>query len=90
VPDGPVDFATDLRNGRRWPDPAHSLWRSPTLVGLTSGRLSHLVAEVLPAAPAQLPDVGCGTGALSLEVAQDTVGIHLDAAVWITHTIRTT
>jgi SAM-dependent methyltransferase len=66
----PADFVADLRNQRSWPDLMDSLWRSPALVELSYGRLWHLVAEVLPAAPARVLDVGCGTGALSLELAR--------------------
>jgi ubiquinone/menaquinone biosynthesis C-methylase UbiE len=40
------------------------------LVELTHGRLWRLVAESLPAAPARVLDVGCGPGALSLEMAR--------------------
>jgi SAM-dependent methyltransferase len=68
--DVPVDFVADLRNLRRWPDLVDSLWRSPALVELTYGRLWHLVAEVLPATPVRILDVGCGSGALSLELAR--------------------
>jgi len=60
----PADLVADLRNQRSWPDLMDSLWRSPALVELSYGRLWHLVAEVLPAAPARVLDVGCGTGAL--------------------------
>jgi SAM-dependent methyltransferase len=68
--DFPVDFVADLRDRRHWPDLVDSLWRSPALVELTYGRLWHLVAEVLPAAPARVLDVGCGTGTPSLELAR--------------------
>ena len=68
--DVPPDFVADLRHLRRWPDLADSLWRSPILVELTYGRLWRLLAEVLPSPPARVLDIGCGTGALSLAMAQ--------------------
>jgi SAM-dependent methyltransferase len=70
VADFPPDFVADLRHLRRWPDLADSLWRSPILVELTHGRLWRLVAEVLPSPPARVLDIGCGTDALSLAIAQ--------------------
>jgi SAM-dependent methyltransferase len=39
-------------------------------VDLTHGRLWRLVADALPAGPARVLDVGCGPGALSLEMAR--------------------
>jgi ubiquinone/menaquinone biosynthesis C-methylase UbiE len=39
-------------------------------VELTHGRLWRLVADELPTAPARVLDVGCGPGALSLEMAR--------------------
>jgi SAM-dependent methyltransferase len=66
----PADFVADLRSERRWPSLGDSLWRSPTLVELTYGRLWDLVAEALPPSPARILDVGCGTGAISLELAR--------------------
>lgn len=68
--DIPAGFVADLRHLRPWPELADSLWRSPVLVELTHGRLWQLVAEALPPPPAQVLDVGCGTGALSLEMAR--------------------
>jgi ubiquinone/menaquinone biosynthesis C-methylase UbiE len=70
VADIPAGFVADLRHLRRWPELADSLWRSPVLVELTHGRLRQLVAEALPSPPAQLLDIGCGTGAISLEMAR--------------------
>jgi SAM-dependent methyltransferase len=70
VTDFPADFVADLRHLRPRPELADSLWRSPVLVELTHGRLWHLVAEVLPSPPARVLDVGCGIGALSLEIAR--------------------
>jgi SAM-dependent methyltransferase len=70
VADFPPYLVADLRHLRRWPELADSLWRSPVLVELTYGRLWHLVAEVLPSPPAQVIDIGCGTGALALAMAQ--------------------
>jgi SAM-dependent methyltransferase len=70
VTDFPPDFVADLRQLRHWPELADSLWRSPILVDLTHGRLWRLVAEVLPSPPARVLDIGCGTGALSLAMAQ--------------------
>lgn len=70
VHDVPDDFVADLRRLRPWPNLSDSLWRSPALVALTHGRLWQLVAEVLQPAPARILDVGCGTGALSLEAAR--------------------
>jgi ubiquinone/menaquinone biosynthesis C-methylase UbiE len=70
APPVPPDFVADLRASRCWPELVDSLWRSPELVMLTYGRLWSLVAEVLPPAPARILDVGCGTGALSLELAR--------------------
>jgi SAM-dependent methyltransferase len=69
-PPFPPDFVADLRALRRRPELADSLWRSPDLVALSYGRLWSLVAEVLPPAPARVLDVGCGTGAVSLELAR--------------------
>lgn len=66
----PADFVADLRHLRRWPQLGDSLWRSPVLAELTHGRLGRLVAEVLPSPPARVLDVGCGVGALSLEMAR--------------------
>jgi ubiquinone/menaquinone biosynthesis C-methylase UbiE len=59
-----------LRHPGQWPELEDSLWRSPVLVALTHGRLWRLVAESLPVAPARILDVGCGPGALSLEMAR--------------------
>jgi SAM-dependent methyltransferase len=70
VADFPPDFVADLRHLRRWPELADSLWRSPILVQLTHGRLWRRVAEVLPSPPARVLDIGCGTGALSLAMAE--------------------
>jgi SAM-dependent methyltransferase len=70
VADVSPDFVADLRHLRRWPDLADSLWRSPILVELTHGRLWRLVAEALPSPSARVLDIGCGTGALSLAMAQ--------------------
>lgn len=70
MPDFPLDFVADLRQLRRWPDLADSLWRSPVLVELTHGRLWRLVADALPSPPARVLDIGCGAGALSLAMAQ--------------------
>jgi SAM-dependent methyltransferase len=70
VAEFPADFVADLRRLRRWPELGNSLWRSPVLVELTHGRLWRLVAEVLPSSPARVLDVGCGVGALSLEMAR--------------------
>lgn len=68
--DVPPDLVADLRHLRRRSDLEDSLWRSPVLVELTYGRLWRLVAEALPAPPARVLDVGCGPGALSLELAR--------------------
>jgi len=70
VADIPVGFVADLCHLRRWAELAGSLWRSPALVELTHGRLWRLIAEALPSPPARVLDVGCGTGAISLEVAR--------------------
>jgi methylase of polypeptide subunit release factors len=66
----PADFVGDLGHLRRWPQLGDSLWRSPVLVELTYGPLWRLAAEVLPSPPARVLDVGCGVGALSLEMAR--------------------
>ncbi|MGH8874444.1 MAG: class I SAM-dependent methyltransferase [Acidimicrobiia bacterium] len=68
--DFPVDFVADLRSRTHWPALEDSLWRSPALVDLTHGRIFRLVTASLPPAPARILDVGCGAGALSLEVAR--------------------
>jgi SAM-dependent methyltransferase len=82
VADFPAEFVADLRHLRPWPELTDSLWRSPVLVELTHGRLWRLVAEVLPQPPARVLDVGCGIGALSLELARaghDVTAIDPDA-----------
>lgn len=79
--DIPADFVADLRHLRARPALADSLWRSPGLVELTHGRLWHLVAEAVRSPPAHVLDVGCGTGALSLEMARsgyDVIAIDPD------------
>jgi SAM-dependent methyltransferase len=68
--DVPAGFVADLRHPGRWPELEDSLWRSPTLVELTHGRLWRLVSDALPSAPARVLDVGCGPGAVSLEIAR--------------------
>jgi SAM-dependent methyltransferase len=71
----------DLRALRRRPELEASLWRSPELVALTYGRMWGLVAEQMPPAPARVLDVGCGPGALCLELARaghDVTGIDAD------------
>lgn len=70
MPDFPDDFVADMRSTRAWPELVDTLWRSPTLMRLTYGRLWELVAEVLPPAPARIVEVGAGTGSVALELAR--------------------